>query len=341
MKNTSKKLIVISFFLALIAAIAVFSYLNSLKNPKSQAKKITIIIAIDNIPAATLIEKKMIKEVQVTDSSVFKDYIKVSSKIAGKYTKNAIMKNEGFRSEDLLDKNSNDISAKIDSNHRAVSISVTGASAVSDLLKAGDSVDIAAYLPEKLENQKIVRPDTVKILLQNIKVLAVDKEINRDSSSTQKSSSSSSNANADNKIPSTFLVTLSVPLTDIEKLVLTEEIGDLKLALRPIRKEDDTDTSGAVWQDILTTDTSNSSGSTDTQSSVSTQENTNSQSSIASQDNSSERIVNYTVRQGDTLKKISYAFYGDKEKYTVIKDINNIQNENQILVGEVIKVPIK
>ena len=34
------------------------------------------------------------------------------------------------------------------------------------------------YLSEKKEGQEIVRPDIAKILLQNIEVLAVDKELN-------------------------------------------------------------------------------------------------------------------------------------------------------------------
>jgi pilus assembly protein CpaB len=46
------------------------------------------------------------------------------------------------------------------------------------------------------------------------------------------------------------------------------------------------------------------------------------------------------VQPGDTLKKISTQFYGDESKYNLIKDANNIKDENLILAGEVIKIPI-
>ena len=41
-------------------------------------------------------------------------------------------------------------------------------------------------------------------------------------------------------------------------------------------------------------------------------------------------IQTYTVKHGDTLKSISREFYGDENKYTIIKEANNIQNENLI-----------
>lgn len=324
MKKSNKKLIIISFILALIAAIAIFSYLNSLKKTDNQADKIKILVANDTIPASTLIDKKMIKEIQVPNDSIFKYYIKDYSKLVGKYTKDTVMKNEGFNSENIIGKNGNDISVKLDKGFRAVSINVTGASAVSDLIKAGDNVDIAAYMPEKTEQTKIVRPDTTKIILQNIKVLAVDKNINRDDTK------STSSSDTKDKIPTTFLVTLSVSLSDIEKLFLAEETGTLKLALRPIGKEDNSDTSGTVWQDILN---GSLKGSSDAKTDTSHNKSSNSENT--------QRIVNYTVMKDDTLKLIAQAFYGDSEKYTLIKNENNITNENQIMTGQVIKVPIR
>ena len=71
MKSTAQKLILISFVLALIAAVAVFLYLQSLKAPKEITKKITVLVAAETIPPRTLIDKKMIKEIQVSDDSIF------------------------------------------------------------------------------------------------------------------------------------------------------------------------------------------------------------------------------------------------------------------------------
>ena len=322
MKSVGKKLILLSFFLALIATITVFVYLQSLNTNKGAVKKITILVAKETIAPRSIIESKMLKETQVPDDSIFNEYIMDSSKIIGKYTKDAVMKNEGFRSENLISKNSDEISLMIGSNNRAISINVTGASAVSDLLKSGDHVDIVVSLPEKKEGNVTVMPQSSKILLRNIQVLAVDKTINREDTTKAKT-------DIQQKVPPTFLVTLDVALLDIEKLVLAEDIGSLKLVLRPLAKEANVDTKGAVWQDLTTPiSDSNKDGAIVKDNAL-----------VSPVSEPLDKVISYTIKRGDNLKSISLTFYGDKEKFYLIKEANNIQNENLILVGEVIKIP--
>ena len=171
------------------------------------------------------------------------DYIKDSSKIVGKYTKETIYKNEGFHNDKLLDKDGDELSLKIDSNHRAISINVTGDSGVSDLLKPGDTVDIIAYIAEKKDGAKVVRPDIAKIILQNIEILAVDKQLNREDKTNDKTIDKE-------KTLTNFLVTLSVPTSEIEKLVLAESIGSIKLALRPLKDDNTTQTNGTTLEEL-------------------------------------------------------------------------------------------
>ena len=316
MKSSSQKLIFTSFILAFLAAIAVFIYLQSLKTPGETIKKTVILVATDNIPARTLIDKKMVKEIEVSDSSVISDYIKNSSDIIGKYTKETILKNEGFVKEKLLSESGDELALKIDKDHRAITINVTGDGGVADLIKPADFVDIIVYLSEKKDGQIVERPDTAKIMLQNIEILAVDTQMNRVDTSTNTSKDA-----ANSKSPTTFLVTLSVRTPDLEKLVLAENLGSLKLALRPLKTDGTTDTNGTIWKDLLL-DTSNG------------------EAASSKTDNSSKEN-NYTVKKGDTLKSISDTYYGDPSKYTLIKEANNIQNEDIILPGEVLKIPAK
>ena len=205
MKSTAQKLILLSFVLALITSFAAFSYLNSLKKPSNADKKIKVLVAAETIPSRTLIDKKMVKEIEVPESSVFNSYIKESSKIVGKYTKETVYVNEGFNANNLIDKDGNELSIKIDSNERAISVRVTNDSGVSDLLKPGDNVDIITYTAEKKEGTKIANPDTAKITLQNIQVLAVDKQLERDDKTSDKTNSKTSD---EEKVQSNFLVTL-------------------------------------------------------------------------------------------------------------------------------------
>ena len=46
------------------------------------------------------------------------------------------------------------------------------------------------------------------------------------------------------------------------------------------------------------------------------------------------------VKQGDTLRKISTYFYGDPQKYNLIKQANGIGEENLIKAGTNIKIPV-
>jgi nucleoid-associated protein YgaU len=47
----------------------------------------------------------------------------------------------------------------------------------------------------------------------------------------------------------------------------------------------------------------------------------------------------YTVRPGDTLSKISRDFYGDANKYPQIAKANNLDNPDQIKVGQQLLIP--
>jgi pilus assembly protein CpaB len=351
MKSTGQKLILISFVLAVFAAVVVFMYLQSLKTPKQEARKTTILVANETIPARTLISNKMIKKIQIEYNSIFEGYVKDSSKIVGKYTNETILKDEGFHIDNFLDKdNSNELSFKINSNYRAISISVTGDSGVSDLIKPGDYVDVIAYVSEKKDGSKVIRPDIAKIILQNIELLAVDKTINRD----EKTDANGVDVKDAEKLLTNFLVTLSVQKADVEKLVLAESIGSIKLVLRPLKDKDTTQTNGTTWDNLSANVSSgdeqkvqspvkpkkeNNASNTGSKPDVNNLNSKNKVSKVSGKTGNYERYTSYTVKRKDTLRKISKKFYGDESKYTIIKQANNIKNEDMIVNKQVIKIP--
>lgn len=322
MKNTGKKLILISFMLAAVSSTLIFIYLNSLKTPEIAVKEKIILVATETIAPRTIIEKKMLKEIKVPDNAIFGDYIVDTSNIVGKYTKEIILKDEGFHKDKLINELDNELSLKIEGNNRAISINVNGSTGVSDLIKQGDFVDVILYLSEKRDGQKIVRPDLSKILLQNIQVLAVDKALYRDGEQRV-------------EVPTNYLVTLSVPIFDIEKLVLAEDIGQLKLALRPLEPDYIHKTEGAVWQELILDDSKEMKNLFPEYKTRASEEN-----KISMGDNEYKKYVYYKVKQGDTLRKISTAFYGDPGKYVLIKQANRIGDENLIKTGTGIKIPV-
>jgi pilus assembly protein CpaB len=337
MKNIGQRLILISFMFALIAAIATFIYLQSLKSPKAEEKKITILVAAETIPPRTLIDKKMVTQLQVENNTIFQDYIKDRTEIIGKYNKETISKNEGFQKNKLLAEDENELSMKIDKTHRAISINVTGDGGVSDLIKPGDFVDIVVYLSEKKDGVKVLRPDMAKVILQYIEILAINKQLDREEK-TEETKEKLIN----------FLVTISVPIDKLEKVVLAESTGSIKLALRSLKNSETTETNGTTWEELIEDEKSdepiNSSQDSNSDSSKSDRNDSNKDSGDKNIDKEVvdryKEYNSYKVKHGDTLRSISKQFYGDPEKYPIIKQANNKNNGNLIVNGEVLKIPI-
>jgi pilus assembly protein CpaB len=321
-KNTGKRLILISFMLAVIISVAIFIYLKPLKTTEIEVNEKTILVAAETIAPRTLINKKMVKEIKLPDNEIFKDYILEISTVVGKYTKESIMKDEGFRKDKLMNSLDNELSLKIEGNNRGVSINVNGSTGVSDLIKQGDYVDVIVSLAEKKEGTTIVRPDITKILLQNIEVLAIDKELNRDVEKRL-------------EVPTNYLATLSVPIFDIEKLALAEDIGKLKLVLRPLKQDYIYKSDGELWEELILDDFKEMSNLFPEYKIKTVEEN-----KVNSGDYNYKKYDYYVVKQGDTLRKISEDFYGDPTKYSLIKQVNGIWNENLIETGTGIKIPV-
>jgi pilus assembly protein CpaB len=228
----------------------------------------------------------------------------------------------------LINELDNELSLKIEGNNRAISINVNGSTGVSDLVKQGDFVDVIVYLAEKKEGQKTVRPDMSKILLQNIQVLAVDKALYREDAQRV-------------AVPTNYLITLSVPIFDIEKLVLAEDIGELKLVLRPLNPDYIHKTEGANWQELILDDSKEMKNLfPEYKTKVTEAAKAVEEKKVNLGDYKYEKYVYYKVKQGDTLRKISTAFYGDPQKYDLIKQANGIGDQNLIKAGTNIKIPV-
>jgi len=234
MKSTVKKLILISFLLAIIAAGTVFMYLQSLNGTIAVdgGNKTTILVAMDNIPPRTKIDRSMLRQIEVPNDVVYSQYISDGNAIVGKYTRETIFKNEGFIPDKLFSESNADLSTRVEEGHRAISISASADTGVSYLIKPGDFVDIIGFFSGN-------GSDIAKTVLQNIKILSMDQKLNREE--VQRSLES---------VPSSFLVTLSIANEDVERLVLAESIGKLKLVLRSSGDTNTNNTNGAVWTDI-------------------------------------------------------------------------------------------
>ena len=188
-------------------------------------------------------------------------------------------------------------------------------------MKPGDLVDIFVYLPEKIYKETIVREDITKLLLQKIKILAIRQEQSRDYDNLGKALDQ-------------YAITLAVNVKDIEKIILSENIGVLKLALRPIDDNETVITDGEVWRELLLERDIDKEW-------LKIETETEETSNINEDEIINEKeYENYIVKYGDTLMNIAREFYNDEDKYLLIKKANNIGNNNVIVSGETLKIPV-
>jgi pilus assembly protein CpaB len=198
---------------------------------------------------------------------------------------------------------------------------------VANLIKPGDFVDLMVYLPAISDTNRIARPNITKLIMQKIEILAIDKNVFR----TEQSDNNVEEVSA----PASILVTLSIPVFDIEKLFLAEQEGILKLALRPIEDNNIYVTDGAVWEELFVNDQGQIKDlfpqydvlpASDTQ--------------IVTEGFTYTRYIYYTIQPGDTLRSISYDFYGTEDNYRLLQRVNNIEDVNLIISGTGIRVPV-
>lgn len=242
MKGFNMKLLLVSFILAIVTTYLGYSYLKQIEEASIEKPKyIKIIVATSDIPERTEINASMIEEIEVNETSYLLNSIQKKDEIIGKFTKEKILKGELIPKERLMEENAEDLSLRIPEGKRAVSVSINEMSGVGDLIKSGDYVDVYVTVDEYIidrKTSKTIYPQITKLLLQDIQVLAVSKEMNRVDEQRI-------------EIPVAYAVTLAVNSNQGEKLVHGEDSGRLKLALRPLTDRNIYDTPGTIRFDIV------------------------------------------------------------------------------------------
>lgn len=241
MKNNNKKILIIAVIMALITSFVGYKFLTDIKPSSTNVEEMKLIVAAEDIPPRTKIEPNMIKEIKVPSESYILDSIQDREKLIGSFTKEQILEGEIIPKQRLIQEDKKDLALRIPDGKRAISISVDEYSGVADLIKPGDNVDVFVTLEEYTiedERIKIMYPKITKLLLQNLKVLAISQEMNRKDAHRI-------------EIPNRYSITLAVTPDEAEKLVLSENMGVLTIALRPQGDNKLHQTSGTIREDLV------------------------------------------------------------------------------------------
>lgn len=327
MKKSSKGIFLLAFLMALIGAGALFIYLQSIDKPVvNEVKTVGVVVAAMDIAPRTQLTSEMLKIVQVPEQGILGTPIGSTEGVIGKYATGNIYSNEMIQANGLTDSLADELSLKLTGNNRAVTVNVNNLTGVNGLIKPGDFVDVIVVLPPAAENNR-TRPNITKLFIQNSEVLAVNKQLFRESTPQTQ-------AQGETEVTS-FFITLSVPIMDVEMLVLAKEIGYLELALRPVDSDFIYVTEGAIWQELLLNDMYQMKD-------MEPEYDIIGRTPLLVDPDAYvyESYVYYVVQYGDTLRTISQKFYGVESNYTLIQQVNRINDENMILTGTGIKIPV-
>lgn len=242
MKGTNKKILIIALILTIVTTYLAYTYLKRTEGTMgSDTEYRDILVAAVDIPARTKITAEMLKEIKIPINSYMLNSIQDINQIVGVYTKEPILEGEVIPSKRLVKEDKKDLALRIPEGKRAIAISVNPISGVADLIKPGDNVDVFSTFEGGIDKNiygTIQYSKITKLMFQNAEVLAIDKQMNRPEGQRQET-------------PGSYGVTLAVDPMEAEKFILMENMGEIKLALRPEGDNSILNTLGAVREELI------------------------------------------------------------------------------------------
>lgn len=212
-----KLMIMLAVIMALLAAGASYLYLQDLIEQADQTEKAEVVCAIKDIPADTIIGREMLEQVKVPVSSIHPQALSSLDDVVGKIARDQIIVGEQVISERVVapGETQEGLVYNIPQGKRAFTVAVDEVSAVGWHIQPGDQIDVLANVEEQGKNITYS-----VVLLQNIPVLALGKEIKvtrEEGQDVQKEVKT---------------ITLAVTLKEAQALMLADEEGSVRFALR-------------------------------------------------------------------------------------------------------------
>lgn len=272
-KITYRHWVLLAGIASLVLGLLVFAGLNGM-GANEEAKPvntINVVVAKQDIAPKTIIKESMVEVREVPASMVSDDAVREVSDIINKPAKVEILKDDIISTRKvLMDITMAGFTGDIPPECRAISIAITDVTGVAGFAKPGDYVDV--MLIAKGEEKM-----TGRIVLQDVLLLAINKNTEQKQKATGDGSSGdtkktgdsadsknqsdkkSADAAKDEAISDLATATLAVLPEDALKLITEAQEGTLYLALRPYKPRDKF-TTDTRYIHYSTTKTAKSSG---------------------------------------------------------------------------------
>ena len=260
-------ILIIAIILAVIAVVAVIGYISNIRaSVEEEVEKIEVLIAAQNIPGETQVEtiiadgsvitqaipRKYLAEGVLTSLEDYKGYIAAVP----------INKGEQITATKLIKPEDIGLAFMIPDDMVAISIPVNEVIGVSNLINVGDKVNVIATFkpteeqpitvyPEAEEALEEIRQEITKTLLWNVEVLYLGTWVEITQTTEQPEGILGAQTEERARKSEITTVTLAVTPEDSEKLVFTEEMGSVWLALLPTKEIEREETFGRTFDNIF------------------------------------------------------------------------------------------
>ncbi len=218
--------------LALIAAVGAALVLTRYLEARTAAARVPtvkVVVAALDIPLATALRSEALNVVDWPAAGRPERAASDAAKLIGRIAATPILKGEPILEAKLASSEAgNGLAALLPEGMRAVAVRVDDVVGVAGFVHPSDNVDVIVTMKPRDDGDS---PTVSKIILQNIRVLAVGKEVTH------------GERNLDKAIPAT-VATLMVDSDQSERLALASTKGKILLALRSRLDVADVDTDG-------------------------------------------------------------------------------------------------
>jgi len=245
-KRGNKRVLILAVILGLISAGGVYSYLAK-QSSAATVRMEKVIVAKKDISARTPITAAMLEEKEIPEGTRHPSARGEPDVFLGKVTKQTISAGEQVLTTKIFaQRGESGLAFIVPPNQRAISVQVTEVIGSGGLIAPGDKVDVIGICRTTVDSKKSSASDggeTKEIAkavtaLQTIEVLAVGQNIAGEEPTSvsdklvAKPENSGERTADPNANPKAKSVTLSVTPDQAQKLVLYDELCELRLALR-------------------------------------------------------------------------------------------------------------
>jgi pilus assembly protein CpaB len=228
----NKLALAVSLVCALAASFLVYRILRQSGKPQLvEPPRTAVVFAKKPIPARSAVTAEQLEIRQIPVEAVNPNALREPRAAVGLIARSSILQGEAVLKDRLLPKGQRyTLSLLIPRGRRAVTVAVNEIKGVAGFLKPGDRVDVLGTF-EFTPPKKVI----TWTVIQDAEILAVSQNMGEPEHPAKIETKTASQKDPDKMSTS---VTLAATPEQAQQLALSEELGVLKLALRPLLAED-------------------------------------------------------------------------------------------------------